>query len=380
MAYPIISVVFDEKKVATKIKAGLVQIRIYHNHKRKFISTGIKVYSDQWNDKTYICGRSDAMTLNDQINGMLAKVRECANECIRQSGDFSFEGFNEQYEKPVKSSASFLDFMYERMYNKGNRSSTTSVHEVVFRKLEKFGLIRTFNDISRVNFAKFEEYIKKDGIKQSTLAVQLAVVKTYVAEAYKFGYIDKDPIASYKLDRGKSSGRKYLTTDEIRRLSSITLEGAYDIARDFFLFMCYTSLSYSDAIKFDFHRDCFVKDGKYMFRDTRQKTDEEYLIVLIPQAMEILKKHNYSFPKYFNGRVNYLLNVIGIKAGINKKITCHMARHTAAVLALNNGVRIEVVSKMLGHANINTTQVYAKMLTEEVEKAYDKVQQVWDEM
>lgn len=380
MAYPIISAVFDEKKVATKTKTGLVQIRIYHNHKRKFISTGIKVYADQWNDKTFVSGRSDAMSLNDQINGILAKVRECANECIRQSGDFSFEGFNEQYEKPSKISASFLDFMFDRMYSKGNRSTTTAVHEVVFRKLEKFGLIKTFNDITRVNFAKFEEYMKKDGIKQSTLAVQLAVVKTYVAEAYKFGHIDKDPIATYKLERGKSAGRKYLTVEELKKISSIELDGAYEIARDFFLFMCYTSLSYADAIKFDFHRDCFLKDGKYMFRDTRQKTDEEYFIVLIPQAMEILKKHNYSFPKYFNGRVNYLLNVVGIKAGISKKVTCHMARHTAACLALNNGVRIEVVSKMLGHANINTTQVYAKLLTDEIEKAYDKVQSVWDKI
>lgn len=380
MAYPIISAVFDEKKVATKTKTGLVQIRIYHNHKRKFISTGIKVYAEQWNDKTFVKGRGDALSLNDQINDMLAKVRECANECIRQSGDFSFEKFSELYDKPSKASASFLDFMFERMYAKGNRATTTVVHEVVYRKLEKSGLIRSFSDINRVNFAKFEEYMKKDGIKQSTLAVQLAIVKTYVAEAYRFGLIDNDPIANYKLDRGKSSTRKYLTIEELKKLASVELEGVYEVARDFFLFMCYTALSYSDAVKFNFERDVFQKDGQFMFRDTRQKTNEEYCVVLIPQAMEILQKYNYSFPKFFNGRVNYLLNVVGIKAGLTKKVTCHMARHTAACLALNNGVRIEVVSKMLGHANINTTQIYAKMLSKEVEKAYDVVASVWDKI
>lgn len=117
-----------------------------------------------------------------------------------------------------------------------------------------------------------------------------------------------------------------------------------------------------------------------MFRDTRIKTGEEYFIVLIPQAMEILKKYDYSLPKYSNGRINDLLNGVANIAKIKKELTCHVARHTAACLALNNGVRIEVVSKMLGHSNINTTQIYAKMLSKEVEDAYDKVAEVWGEI
>ncbi len=67
-------------------------------------------------------------------------------------------------------------------------------------------------------------------------------------------------------------------------------------------------------------------------------------------------------------------------AKINKPITTHYARHTAACLALNNGVRIETVSKMLGHANIKTTQVYAKLLTGEVEQAYEKVAEAWGDI
>lgn len=380
MAYPIISVVFDEKKVATKTKAGLVQVRIYHNHKRKFISTNVKVFSDQWSEKTFVKGRADALLLNDQINEILNKVRDCANECVRQSGDFFFEKFNELYEVETHVTMSFLDFMFDRMYKRNIRTSTLGQHEVCYNKLKKFALIQTFKDLTLPNIIKFEDWLKETGIRQTSVNSRIRILKTYISEAHRLGYIDKDPTLNVHFERGKTRTRRYLTPEELKKVASVELHGVHERARDVFMFMCHTSLSYADAQKFDFHRDCFLKDGKYMFRDTRIKTGEEYFIVLNRQALEILKKYDYSLPKYSNGRINDLLNGVAIMAGLNKELTCHVARHTAACLALNNGVRIEIVSKMLGHSNINTTQIYAKMLSKEVEDAYDIIQEVWDKI
>lgn len=378
MAYPLISVVFDEKKVATKTKTGLVQIRVYHNHKRKFISTNVKVFADQWNEKSFVKGRADAISLNNQINDTLNKVRECANECVRQSGDFFFEKFSELYEVKTHVTMSFIDFMFDKMYKRNVRKTTLGQHEVVYNKLKRFALIQTFKDITLPNVMKFESWMKESGNRQTSINSHMRILRTYIGEAYKLGYIERDPTQNVHFDRGKPRTRRYLTPEELKKVASVQLHGVHERARDVFMFMCYTSLSYADAQKFDFQRDCFLKDGKYMFRDNRLKTGEEYFIVLIPQAMAILEKYDYSLPKYSNGRINDLLNGVAIMAGLNKELTCHVARHTAACLALNNGVRMEVVSKMLGHSNINTTQIYAKMLSKEVEEAYDKVQQVWD--
>lgn len=380
MEYPIISVVYDEKNVASKTKEGLVQIKMYYNRKRKFISTGVKVYADQWNDKTFVKGRSDAMELNNQINDMLANVRECVNKVIKQSGGFYFEKFNDMLQASKTDSSSFLDFMKNRMYEKNIRSSTVRQYESLYNILKEFGGIYSFQDLTEANFTKFEEWMTKRGTRQTTIGSRIGILKGFVNDARKLGLIERNPLESYHVERGKARGRKYLTPEELKLFTSAELSGSHEVARDVFLFMCYTSLSYSDAIKFDFQKDCFVKDGKHMFRDTRQKTEEEYLIVLIPKAMEILKKYNYRLPRYSNGCMNTLLKGIALVAGIKKELTCHMARHTAACLALNNGVRIEVVSKMLGHSNINTTQIYAKMLSKEVEDAYDKVASVWDNM
>lgn len=380
MKNPIISVVFDEKKLATKTREGLVQIRIYHNHRKKFISTGVKVFSDQWNDKTFVKGRKDALQLNDQINGMLAKVRDCSNDCIRQSGDFFFDKFEELFKVETNKSVSFLEWMNDTMYKRKIKKSTLCQHEVCYNKLKQFALIQSFKDITLPNVVKFEDWLKDTGIRQTSVNSRIRILKTYISEAYRQGYIDRDPTLNIHFDRGKVRTRRYLTPEELKKVAMVELHGVHERARDIFMFMCYTSLSYADAQKFDFHRDCFLKDGKYMFRDTRIKTGEEYFIVLIPQAMEILKKYDYSLPKYSNGRINDLLNGVANIAKIKKELTCHVARHTAACLALNNGVRIEVVSKMLGHSNINTTQIYAKMLSKEVEDAYDKVAEVWGEI
>lgn len=380
MGNPIISLVFDHKKVATKTKEGLVQVKVYYNRERKYFTTGVRVYSDQWSDKYHVRNRADAVELNKQIDNTLNKIRECANECIRTSGDFIFDKFKVLYESSQKSIGSFIDFVASRIDKRGNRESTQKQHWVFYQSLEDFALIQTFNDLNLININKYEDWLRQKGITQTTIYAYMKRFKVYVAEAVRFGLIEKNPFEGIHYDRGKPKGRKYLSASELKSLKDAELNPTLSKVRDVFLFMCYTSLSYSDMEKFDFKRDVFEHNGKHVFRDTRLKTDEEYFIVLIPQALELLERYEYQLPVFANQRMNDYLKVIAQYAGINKPITTHYARHTAACLALNNGVRIETVSKMLGHANIKTTQVYAKLLTEEVEQAYDKIADVWGEI
>ena len=384
MAYPIIKVVFDRKKVATRQKEGLVQIEIYHEKVRRFVSTGVKVYSDQWDKKVYVRNRKDALILNDQIADTLNKVRESVNEVVKTSGKFIFEKFDALFKMESVKTDSFLDFMrtqIEQRCGKGEiTQSTAKQHMVTYNDLLEFGLIQTFNDLTPENITKYEIYINANNRCEATQYNFIKRLKVYVALAKVYGYIKDNPFEGKKYSRGKSKGRKYLTSEELSRLKNCDLNPTLDKVRDAFLFMCYTSLAYTDAAKFDYHRDVFQQDGKYMIRDNRQKTDEEYFIVLIPPALEILKKYDYKIPFFANQRMNDYLKVIAQFANINKPITTHYGRHTAAILALNNGIRIETVSRMLAHANIKTTQIYAKMLTEEVEKAYDKVSDIWEKI
>lgn len=377
MGNPIISLVFDHKGVATKTKEGLVQIKVYYKRDRKYFSTGVRVYSDQWSEKYYVRNRADAVALNEQIELSLNKARDCANEVVRTSGSFVWDKFVALMKLNSQKASSFIEFVADRIEKRGNRESTQRQHWVFHGSLNEFALIQTFNDLNTVNINKYEDWLRQKGITQTTIYAYMKRFKVYVAEAVRFGLLDRNPFDGVHYDRGKPKGRKYLTKEELDAIRGLDLNDTLSKVRDTFLFMCYTSLAYSDAAKFDFKKDVFERDGKFVFEDKRQKTDEEYFIVLIPQAMEILAKYDYKLPFFANQRMNDYLKVIAQFAGIKKPISTHYARHTGAMLALNNGVRIEAVQRMLGHANVKTTQVYAKMRTEEVEKAYDTMKDVW---
>lgn len=380
MVNPLFKLVFDHKKVATKTKEGLVQIQVYFQRERKYFSTGVRVYADQWSEKHHVRNRIDAVQLNEQIELALKRAIDTSNEVIRSSGGFVWDKFTALMKLDVAKADSFLDFVADRIGKRGNRESTQKQHWVFHQSLVDFKLIQTFNDLNIININKYEDWLRQKGIVQTTIYAYMKRFKVYVAEATRYGLVKKNPFEGIHYDRGKSKGRKYLTSSELVALKNADLNDTLSKVRDVFLFMCYTSLAYSDMQKFDYERDVFEKDGKLVFMDARQKTDEEYFIVLIPPAIEILERYEYKLPVFANQRMNDYLKVIAQFANIKKPITTHYARHTAACLALNNGVRIEAVSKMLGHANIKTTQVYAKLLTDEVEQAYDKVASVWENL
>ena len=136
-----------------------------------------------------------------------------------------------------------------------------------------------------------------------------------------------------------------------------------------FLFQCYTGLAYSDMRKFDF-RDVQQRGKRLVLHDVRKKTGEDFYIVLLPPAIEILNKYDFRLPLMSNEQYNMRLKLVAESAGIEKNLTSHMGRHTFATLSLNSGIKIEVLAQMMGHADIRTTQIYAKMINCTVEEAY----------
>ncbi|MEG2150288.1 MAG: site-specific integrase [Bacteroidaceae bacterium] len=153
------------------------------------------------------------------------------------------------------------------------------------------------------------------------------------------------------------------------------LDKSISNVRDCFVFCCYTGLAYADLAKFNWETDVVFRDGKSFIEDVRQKTGSSYKIQILSPAMAILKKHDMKLPVITNQQYNLRLKVLSSYAGISKQLTSHMARHTFATWALSQGIRIETVSKMLAHSNIQTTQIYAKILQKEVDEAFDSLEE-----
>ena len=188
----------------------------------------------------------------------------------------------------------------------------------------------------------------------------------------KNNYITKDPFIGFKISF-KKSNRVYINKDELETLKNITLNNNLNKVRDVFLFSCYTGLSYIDLYNLSLKNIIKGYDGLQWIFVKRQKTDIPSNLPILPYAFSILKKYkkekniNRIFPMISNQKTNKALKEIAHLCNFNKKLTFHSARHTfATTVTLTNGVPIETVSKMLGHNNIKTTQIYARVIDSKV--------------
>lgn len=372
MKYPTMRFVFDRKKLATKQKKGLVQIEVLSERKKKYISTSVKLYSDQWHEKRKVINSVNSIELNALLDGQMANLQKFVLELVHNNQPFDFEKLDAFLEKSTVSK-SFIDFVRSRIHERTDiEESTRKQHRTLLQSLEKFGKINYMDDLTKANITLYNEFLHQQGISQPTIYNYIKRLKVYIGEAMKFGMLENNPTIGLHFERGKFEKRKYLAEKELETIRSCKINvPSIDRVRDLFLFQCYTGLAYADFEKFDFEKDVEERNGKYIIADRRKKTNEDYKIVLLSPAIEILKKYDYKLPVITNQKYNVSLKVVAQYAGIDKNITTHMGRHTFAVFALNNGVPIEIVSKMLGHTNIRTTQIYAKVLNSEVEKGFD---------
>lgn len=188
-------------------------------------------------------------------------------------------------------------------------------------------------------------------------------------------WIPRNPVDLLKAKKTKVE-KGFLNEREIKCLENVILKPHLGVARDIFMFCVYTGLAYVDVEKMTSENIVLGIDNCLWIQFNRQKTDMRVALPLLEPAKAIIDKyHNYHegkatnrlFPVPANQAINRYLKEIAKAAGIDKKITFHMARHTfATTITLQNGIPIETVSKMLGHAALSTTQIYAKVVDNKV--------------
>lgn len=190
--------------------------------------------------------------------------------------------------------------------------------------------------------------------------------------------IKADPFASFKF-KTKKVIREVLTQEEIDAIyQKEFLTERLSQVRDVFVFMCYTGLSYIDVAQLTEENIKIAFDGHPWIMIQRQKTSIPSNIRLLEVPLAIIEKYKGQqkdgriFPVCSNQKTNEYLKEIAVVCGINKTISCHTARHTfGTTVTLANGVPIETVSKMLGHADIKTTQIYAKIVDKKLSADMD---------
>lgn len=240
------------------------------------------------------------------------------------------------------------------------------------------------NEITPEFVEKYEEYFRVDRrCGNNTTAKYLRNFGKIINWAIKNEWLSTNPLRNLKL-KIEPVDKEFLTEDELERIKSkrITIERISSV-RDIFVFCCYTGLAYIDVYSLTYKDIETGPNGSLRLRIKRKKTGTVAYIPLLPQAMVIIDKYrdhpvcrikNTVLPVLSNQKMNGYLKEVADLCGIEKNLTTHCARHTfATTVTLANNIPMEVVSKMLGHTNLNITKQYARILDKTIDNEMDQL-------
>ena len=262
----------------------------------------------------------------------------------------------------------------EALVNITKTKATLQKYKVTYTRLSEF--MKFKYNISDINVKEikyqficdFEVYLRTQAnCSPNTTAKFIQFFKRVILIAQNNGWIQHNPFGNYKI-HFKKVDRGYLTDQELEVIKNkeFNIERLEKV-RDIFVFACWTGLAYVDTYKLTYDNIKTGVDGKLWIMTKRAKTDTVVTVPLLDVPLSIIEKYrgkqdNKVLPTLSNQKMNSYLKEIATVCGIEKRLSFHLARHTfASTTTLAKGVSIEAVSKMLGHTNIRTTQIYARV-------------------
>ena len=313
-----------------------------------------------------------------------------------QNGEF---GFKDRNRTRKLSFLTYCEDMAAEYEANGQTSCAVLMRSAVKRMTAYKGKNITFNHIDKEFLIGFIEYLNSDirdfdreskdpkrkpkPLSEVYKEALFARIMGALNKAERDGIIVKNP--GKDIDRklkphAEQKSRCYLTLDEIQKIIDTEYKPDNDI-KPAFLFCCFSGLRYSDVQKLTWGEITVSPEGYAQIETNMQKTGKDITIPLSDNALKWLPERSdqpsasrifYKLPDQVTN-ADVRLRTIIKKAGITKHVTFHVARHTFATLTLTYGADLYTVSKLLGHSNIRTTQIYAKIVDESKRKAVNLI-------
>ena len=308
-----------------------------------------------------LCDRDSYVTAEKVRNAFLGMGDDC--RLLLQTFDEYLADFRKRVGKDRAYSS------YDNYRKRRNRLASFLEYEYRVKDIP-------FKELKRDFIEKFVVYLSSvQGMRSGTIHSTIKKLKLMTYTAYKNGWIAADPFAGFYV-RPEYSERRYLSASELQAVMDVRLPNyRTGINRDAFVFCAFTGLSHADVVKLT-HADIYTDDnGDRWIIDRRQKTGTQFRVKLLPVAAMLYDRYkdmhlsgDRVFPlKGTYNTLNMSLRHVARHAGLSFNPTIHLARHTfATTVTLTQGVPLETVSKMLGHKQITTTQIYAKITNDKI--------------
>lgn len=375
-----------------KNKKGLVPLicRITYLGKRKPFATGIFINPINWENSLQLTKPPNDD--NNQINTKLSLIKQEINQAFLflhvQKKTFDVDDIYLKYKgediKQAKTLIELFTLHNTKMnslvgieYTKSTYSkfieAKQHTEDFLFYQYKKKNIL--LENITLKFLDDFDYYLKtKKNFKQITINKSIQRVRKIIKLAIAEGFIVTDPFLLYK-PKKVINNVIYLTAEELLDLENHNLsQSRLNQVRDLFIFCCYTGLPYQEMATLTQKNIITKFDDKLWIDIYRNKTKKQLSIPLLPKAISILEKHQNNkniLPVISNQKFNSYLKEIADIVGIEKRLTHHIARKTfASTVLLYNDVPMEIVSELLGHSKMSTTQEsYGKIVQKKVSEA-----------
>ncbi|WP_052596558.1 site-specific integrase [Aureispira sp. CCB-QB1] len=381
------SFVYNRKKKLRKDGTGLVQIKAYMAGKNKYITTNIYLSPEHWSKKQKQCVyHPNALQINAELRRQITAIENYALNQVQKNSSITLEQLG-NYLK-YEDAESFTHFWeYELTHDNVIKPNTQKAHHQSLNYWKSFRADVQFSELTYSTILEFDRFLKTKNLNPNTIHGHHKRLKRYIYLAIKKDvFSGKNPYLKFPLKKVKTT-RVILTNRDLLTLEQLTFEPQeyfYQPILDLFLFSCYTGLRFSDVRNLNSHQIEIENQG-YTLKLKAQKTGKHLILPLYKihnkKPEQIINRYweraqnfdGFFFPKYTNQYVNRTLKKIAQIAGIHKKLTTHVARHTFAT-HLASKVPIHILKEILQHSSIETTMVYLHLSNKMIDNALDGVQ------
>jgi site-specific recombinase XerD len=365
-------------------KKGLnpVYLRAFQRGKKIEMATSVALPRADWSVVKQRVKKRNAS--HERYNSILEAFDKKAlkfllNNFVHEETPLTLGQFKDYMLSIGESGGSFTDYILNYLNENKPRLRPESwwSYKSQITKVLKFKTEVAFSDITEKFINDYQHYMLHVlRNNENTVSKSLRSLRTFVNLAMRYGYIKTNPF-KYITIKKVDGKRDFLTRDELNKITHAYFDEKVGSTKEkeilqYFLFSCYTGLRYSDLRALTMSS---IEGNSIHIK--MHKTGYLVNIPLSQKAIQLLPNMPASdsasiFRVYCNKVTNRIIKQLGQRYGIQKKLTCHVARHTFATVSITLGIPIEVVSKLLGHTNLKTTQVYAKIVDSVKEREMKK--------
>jgi len=363
--------------------------RISIDAKTSVLTTGIYCQPENWNAKK---GTIKTERDNNRLIEFRNRIEHTYEHILKEQGVISSEllkntiaGVNTIPTMLLQAGEVELERLRVRS-KEINSNSTCRQSKLSQLNIQEFLCSRgmediAFSDITEEFGESFKIYLKTvHDRKSSYINRNLTWLNRLIYIAIDQEVLRSNPLEDVRYDKKEPAKHRYISKNDLKRIIETPMsDPRLELVRRAFIFSSLTGLAYVDMHRLYPHHIGRTAEGRLYIRKERVKTNVEAFIPLHPIAEQILSLYNTTddnqpvFPLPVRDMIWYDINQIVVAMDLKENLSYHQSRHSFGTLAISAGLSIESIAKMMGHANISTTQSYAQITEQKISDDMDKL-------